>query len=206
MSSRPWFGALCLALLGLAGCLDGGGTRSLPSQGDALNVGGGAGVGIRGMVPGHRYIDMIPSFTNESRDPAKLHRIEPVGLRNSGRVAEIYRIRIGPGAGPSGGLFYYDPPASFERGRCRTQEVVPVRGHVVQPGEDPWILLYVHVLRRGTFEARGLRIVYEQNGDLYHQVMHYEIKVDVKGWNRPVDHAESRCAKGEPMSPVARLR
>jgi hypothetical protein len=171
-------GAVSLATAACGDQVDGA------ERGDALaEAGMGFGAGrASALIVGREYALLFIPTANDSDDPITLERVEVRGV--SGREAaqvvgvdvELRPRRAGSYVG--GGLTEI---VTKPRRDCHDRRTfVPVKGHVVTPGDDPLLAVRVRALAPGTFRTASLRVFYRHGRARLYQDMGFETRLRVR--------------------------
>jgi hypothetical protein len=83
----------------------------------------------------------------------------------------------------------------YDDAPCTVQRTEPVRGFVLEPGASSRVLVVMRTLKVGQVDVTDDRVVYRQNGRLYGQVLHNELKLHVRtpGWFFKPSKIEREC-------------
>ena len=156
---------------------------------------------------------MLSAFLwNTGSEPIRLSWVSMTGTY-SGRL-EVVRMEVAPLRGTHarprpyqrslgvvpGGVYTTYPPAFRERGDpCHVQELRPVSGYRLGQDRMARVLVWLRAVAPGPFHVEGHRVVYEQGGSQYQQVLFIGVRGRVEeGASRralPDDPGEVACAR-----------
>lgn len=180
------YGRLAPAVAGLflvASCQSG---PDAPAVGRALELGAWARSSLP-VAPKELLLTNQMFLRNESDEPVSLQRVEPLSPDGPG---EILSIRLGlRGEPPIPGGYYKTLPPVMKFGQqrsCGSERVVPVRGHVLENGEEARLIAILRAGEdAGRFLVRGWRIFYRQGDRDLYQDSPFQVELRVRDDARP---------------------
>ena len=165
----------------------------------------------RAFAPGQTFAAMVAHLRNETDEPLRIERIEPLGAGpdSVARVVEIQvaprgRLRADGGAVVPPGVYQTYPLASSLRGRCIRERLVEAEGFVLPPSRGPddvaLVAVRVGVVGTGRFKLGGERVYYRWRGERYYEDIPFALDIPVtSGPGHPLSPGERRCA-GKPAA------
>ena len=176
---------------------------SAATHGSALTAGRPLTVRIT-VTPGDVWLYMIAAAKNGSSDALELQRVDLLRPSGPGQAiagpARVAPFPADPEDQPHGwtpsGIFKTNPPTLLiPGGNCNVQELDPVHGYQIEPGDEVRFAFVMFSHAPGTTTIPGFRVTYTLGGTTFEQSFPTSLVVTSRdGRPLPMGYSEKPCA------------
>ena len=178
------------------------GTATPGTDEDALNSGRWWRVSVRPLTAGDEFVVTHAAAQNTSSEEVVIRDVRLKGLRGFDDVAHVRRIEVGPSGpdvpprpAPPPRWYVTYPPVYWQQRECLVQDVSPLQGYRVGPGERFALLIWIQVRGPGRFRIEAEEVEYVVGGrTLTHTIPVVLRGISEQGGDFPFEHAERKCA------------
>jgi hypothetical protein len=197
-----------VGLVGLVACSSSGPDVEPPQPGDALEAASGAGPSLT-LPPGQEVVVVVSAVRNASGEKleiTKLRALPGAGVPDAVQVVQVSVLTAAPEI-PPGTYVTFPPVVRGKTGRCTRAGISSPSGVVVEPGDEPVVLVWLRSVAEGRATVDGFRVTYGQSDTLYEQEVAAEgvadITVDPNAAARKPTPDEQACAHRTRVLPGA---